>query len=88
MTRFPNTHCSQCGQEFGPGDHGYSHCSSHRKRVAVGSTVTVQLVGRVAAKFTAADETNHDQPVAMVAVEVMGMVYVVREADLEGWQDD
>ena len=29
--RFPMTYCSQCGQEFGPGDHGYSHCESHRK---------------------------------------------------------
>lgn len=29
--RFPNTYCSQCGREFGPGDHGYSHCSDHTK---------------------------------------------------------
>jgi len=26
---FANTSCSQCGQSFGPGDHGFSHCSSH-----------------------------------------------------------
>ena len=24
--------CSQCGQEFGPGDHGYSHCSDHQSK--------------------------------------------------------
>lgn len=30
--RFENTSCSQCGQEFGPGDSGFSHCSSHRNR--------------------------------------------------------
>jgi hypothetical protein len=29
-SRFPNTYCSQCGGEFGPGDHGYSHCQDHR----------------------------------------------------------
>jgi hypothetical protein len=29
-SKFGNTHCSQCGEEFGPGDHGYSHCKSHR----------------------------------------------------------
>ncbi|MBU0944482.1 MAG: hypothetical protein KKE53_08515 [Proteobacteria bacterium] len=29
--RFPHTYCSQCGGEFGPGNHGYSHCESHRK---------------------------------------------------------
>ena len=28
--KFQNTFCSQCGEEFGPGDHGYSHCSNHR----------------------------------------------------------
>lgn len=29
--RFERTYCSQCGGEFGPGDHGFSRCSSHRK---------------------------------------------------------
>lgn len=29
--RFPETWCSQCGMSFGPGNHGYSHCSDHRK---------------------------------------------------------
>ena len=28
--KFQYTFCSQCGEEFGPGDHGYSHCSNHR----------------------------------------------------------
>lgn len=28
--RFPQTWCSQCGQEFGPGDEGFSHCEDHR----------------------------------------------------------
>lgn len=27
--RFPNVSCSQCGQTFGPGDHGFSHCENH-----------------------------------------------------------
>lgn len=27
--RFAKTYCSQCGQEFGPGDSGYSHCDQH-----------------------------------------------------------
>jgi hypothetical protein len=29
--KFEKTSCSQCGQEFGPGDHGFSHCSDHLK---------------------------------------------------------
>jgi hypothetical protein len=27
--RFPNVSCSHCGRDFGPGDHGFSHCDSH-----------------------------------------------------------
>ena len=29
MPKFKNTYCSQCGQKFGPGDSGYSHCHDH-----------------------------------------------------------
>lgn len=29
MPRFEKTYCSQCGAEFGPGDHGFSHCDEH-----------------------------------------------------------
>lgn len=28
--RFNETFCSQCGGAFGPGNHGYSHCDSHK----------------------------------------------------------
>lgn len=27
--RFKTVSCSQCGCDFGPGDHGFSHCSDH-----------------------------------------------------------
>ena len=27
--RFLNVFCSQCGQDFGPGEHGFSHCRNH-----------------------------------------------------------
>lgn len=29
MPRFEQTSCSHCGREFGPGDHGFSHCDQH-----------------------------------------------------------
>ena len=29
--KFANVFCSQCGQEFGPGDHGFSHCENHKR---------------------------------------------------------
>lgn len=28
--KFPNVSCSQCGGEFGPGDHGFSYCENHK----------------------------------------------------------
>ena len=34
MARFDKTHCSQCGREFGPGEHGYSHCDDHVRDAA------------------------------------------------------
>lgn len=30
--KFTNVFCSQCGKDFGPGDHGYSHCENHAGR--------------------------------------------------------
>lgn len=30
--RFENVGCSQCGQSFGPGDHGFSYCENHAGR--------------------------------------------------------
>lgn len=27
--KFQNVWCSQCGRDFGPGDHGFSHCDNH-----------------------------------------------------------
>ena len=30
VPRFQNVSCSHCGGDFGPGDHGFSHCEDHR----------------------------------------------------------
>ena len=32
---FGETWCSQCGESFGPGAHGYSSCSSHRGKQTI-----------------------------------------------------
>lgn len=32
--RFDNVSCSHCGQSFGPGDHGFSHCDLHKHLTA------------------------------------------------------
>ena len=28
---FEKVSCSQCGRDFGPGEHGFSHCSDHAR---------------------------------------------------------
>lgn len=33
--RFQKTSCSNCGNDFGPGDHGFSHCENHTGRKAI-----------------------------------------------------
>lgn len=29
MAQFENVSCSQCGEDFGPGESGFSHCQDH-----------------------------------------------------------
>lgn len=33
--KFPAVSCSQCGQQFGPNDSGFSHCDHHELESAV-----------------------------------------------------
>ncbi len=40
--RFPLTYCSQCGREFGPGNHGFSHGVARIKR----ENITILRRGR------------------------------------------
>lgn len=35
IKKFNNVYCSQCGGEFGPGDHGFSHCKDHQNKSLV-----------------------------------------------------
>lgn len=34
---YQNVSCSQCGRDFGPGSHGFSHCENHEHRLPVSS---------------------------------------------------
>jgi hypothetical protein len=43
LARFESTFCSQCGAEFGPGDHGFSHCSDHRPKVESPDIFTIKV---------------------------------------------
>lgn len=43
MAKFPDTFCSQCGESFGPGDSGYSHCQDHRAVRGRNSDLAVKI---------------------------------------------
>lgn len=48
MPRFLETFCSHCGEAFGPGNSGYSHCDQHEGREAnalPSSELIVALIG-------------------------------------------
>ncbi len=56
MARFPVTYCSSCGEAFGPGDHGFSHCKNHKdKRPLTAREETAALAA--ASKADAQKET-------------------------------
>jgi len=48
MARYPVTYCSQCGNAFGPGDHGFSHCKDHK--------TDEQVLRATLAEYLAADD--------------------------------
>lgn len=56
MPKFDNVSCSSCGQEFGPGDHGFSHCEDHQNKYNQRDEYFNMLADFVA---KAANETGH-----------------------------
>lgn len=58
MPMFENVSCSQCGESFGPGDHGFSSCRDHQNikqpiKPAVEALASMMLVR------TAYDDDEH-----------------------------
>lgn len=47
--RFPQTFCSQCGRNFGPGNSGYSHCKDHKD---ISHVVVSEMLERLTAKHS------------------------------------
>jgi hypothetical protein len=70
--RFANTYCSQCGQNFGPGDSGFSHCEDHRLRDpnlrdAIRDAIAAQMLA--ALRAVRDDDTIKGLTATMNAVE-------------------
>jgi hypothetical protein len=64
MPKFENVSCSQCGRDFGPGDHGFSHCRDHMRQ---GPTEYVDVVfdGPPAPEAGRFVEVENDQGVSI-----------------------
>lgn len=62
MAKFEKTYCSQCGGEFGPGDHGFSHCSTHEvlSRVKTDPIWAVREIERLRGWLRHIDNTDWD----------------------------
>lgn len=86
--KFPNTYCSQCGQEFGPGDHGFSMCRGHRTSNLENLKIAYERVGTIADcefdQMRTADarfiEAAHDlMPRLLEAVETLEAIVAATE---------
>ncbi len=76
--RFANVSCSQCGQDFGPGDHGFSHCEHHKQVEAVATEEQV----RPSADATPPLAALHDrEAVIEECARVCERQYLKSEAD-------
>lgn len=78
--RYANVSCSQCGRDFGPGDHGFSHCEDHPGHVADMKEWQTQLL-RIAAKLQEqAEEIDpyRDDP-GLTASELRHVATALRE---------
>lgn len=74
--RFQKTYCSSCGGEFGPGDHGHSHCEDHSASDKVSDAMVdadlppswclenAKNLQRFAAALISADSKDAGEPVA------------------------
>lgn len=65
---FENVSCSQCGRDFGPGEHGFSHCSDHTGRQCANCRWSMPLEGR----YDQIRCTNDESPEAWGDVEATG----------------
>lgn len=84
--RFADVSCSQCGRSFGPGDHGFSHCASHRPLPTVDVTVMdeyeqaeSETVMEYSADFMPYSPATRSDPEERASYEIMRMRLHVTE---------
>lgn len=89
--RFQKTYCSQCGGEFGPGDHGYSHCEDHSQP---GDTLDMAYINSLPLPFIGRTLGGkwwpiHDFEVetGLVRIDVCGKLVVKHVGDFTAFRD-
>lgn len=69
--QFDNTSCSQCGNSFGPGDQGYSHCKDHQKETMKNSESQYINAGYRLERAIIANKSSSDIIAKMHGIRVM-----------------
>lgn len=77
VPRFPQTWCSQCGRDFGPGDNGFSECAAHRGRHAASNATLEALAAGPRRWYVVA---CGGKPVELLASELDASVRLANEA--------
>jgi len=80
MMKFNNVFCSQCGEDFGPGDHGFSDCRAHRMQA-----IKIRRLLKNAKRMC--DQGNYIGVATMLATKITYLqdelnAFIVRDADL------
>lgn len=80
--RFANVSCSHCGGDFGPGNHGYSHCEDHAPKRDVFDMLTGLRIELGAIRCAIAEGRN-DEAVRALGLTIKSLETLQREMGAE-----
>lgn len=72
--KFGNVSCSQCGESFGPGDSGFSHCNQHDFILRDGRNIEAFRIS-----FQGSNQATIGLPLRMLTVDLADL------AGLRNW---
>lgn len=80
--KFAITSCSECGRDFGPGDHGFSHCKDHQPSARAEISAALEAE---AAKTAAWLLTQHRDgivpPAEKIVLDCLRALHAIPDAD-------
>jgi len=79
MNKFQSVSCSQCGESFGPGNHGFSHCQNHEGKTPEVIACITQMRGELAHRLEAEfDMRESNAPLSVILAKVRAYPAIVR----------